>query len=115
MPNDKVLLIGDSLMQGLAPHLIARFNKKHQITIVDMSRHSTGLTYPAFYNWPEAVTLAFAQQNFDINFGATAPNSDGYIASGTPFTATIPGTDTTLAQTFSFVPLESFSFSLNTD
>ncbi len=66
MPNDKVLLIGDSLMQGLAPHLIARFNKKHQITIVDMSRHSTGLTYPAFYNWPEAVTQAFAQQNFDV-------------------------------------------------
>ncbi len=66
MPQDKVLLIGDSLMQGLAPHLIARFNKKHQITTVDMSRHSTGLTYPAFYNWPDAVTQAFAQQNFDV-------------------------------------------------
>ncbi len=65
-PQDKVLLIGDSLMQGLAPHLVARFKKKDQIQTVDMSRHSTGLTYPAFYNWPNAVKEAFAKQSFDV-------------------------------------------------
>lgn len=64
--NDRVLLIGDSLMQGLAPHLVARFNRKHQIQTVDMSRHSTGLTYPAFYNWPEAVRGAFEKQSFNV-------------------------------------------------
>ncbi|HAT41263.1 MAG TPA: hypothetical protein DCS87_05990 [Rheinheimera sp.] len=64
--NDRVLLIGDSLMQGLAPHLVARFNRKHQIQTVDMSRHSTGLTYPAFYNWPDAVRGAFEKQSFNV-------------------------------------------------
>jgi hypothetical protein len=65
-PQDRVLLIGDSLMQGLAPHLVARFKKKDQIQTVDMSRHSTGLTYPAFYNWPNAVKQAFTEQSFDV-------------------------------------------------
>jgi hypothetical protein len=65
-PQDRVLLIGDSLMQGLAPHLVARFKKKDQIQTIDMSRHSTGLTYPAFYNWPNAVKQAFAEQAFDV-------------------------------------------------
>lgn len=65
-PQDRVLLIGDSLMQGLAPHLVARFKKKDQIQTIDMSRHSTGLTYPAFYNWPNAVKEAFAKQSFDV-------------------------------------------------
>lgn len=65
-PQDRVLLIGDSLMQGLAPHLVARFKKKDQIQTVDMSRHSTGLTYPAFYNWPNAVKKAFSEQSFDV-------------------------------------------------
>ncbi len=53
-------------MQGLAPHLVARFNRKHQIQTVDMSRHSTGLTYPAFYNWPDAVRGAFEKQSFNV-------------------------------------------------
>ncbi len=65
-PQDRVLLIGDSLMQGLAPHLVARFKKKDQIQTVDMSRHSTGLTYPAFYNWPNAVQKAFSEQSYDV-------------------------------------------------
>lgn len=65
-PQDRVLLIGDSLMQGLAPHLVARFKKKDQIQTVDMSRHSTGLTYPAFYNWPNAVKKAFSEQSYDV-------------------------------------------------
>jgi hypothetical protein len=65
-PNDNVLLIGDSLMQGLAPHLMVKFNKKHRMQTVDMSRHSTGLTYPAFYNWPEAVRQAYEKQVYDV-------------------------------------------------
>lgn len=52
--SDKVLLVGDSLMQGVAPHLVRTFHK-HGIHAIDVSRQSTGLAYPSFYDWPQAI------------------------------------------------------------
>jgi len=53
--NDRILLVGDSLMQGLAPHLITSLKRKYQVESMDLSKHSTGLTYPAFFDWPATV------------------------------------------------------------
>lgn len=75
-PADQVLLIGDSLMQGVAPHVITSIKRKFGAQSVDLSRHSTGLTYPGFFNWPETVKSALAQQHYAamiIFLGANDP------------------------------------------
>jgi len=61
-PADKVLLIGDSLMQGVAPHVIISIKRKFGAQSVDLSRHSTGLTYPSFFNWPNTLKTALEEQ-----------------------------------------------------
>lgn len=62
--NDKVLLIGDSLMQGLAPHLNTLLKRHYKVITMDLSRHSTGLTYPAFFDWPATVKAAFELEHY---------------------------------------------------
>ena len=57
--NDKVLLVGDSMMQGIAPYMLKTF-KKLNLKGINLSKHSTGLTYPHYFNWAEAITQAFA-------------------------------------------------------
>jgi lysophospholipase L1-like esterase len=52
--QDKVLLVGDSMMQGVAPH-VARALQKANIPSIDLSRQSTGLTYPNYFDWPATV------------------------------------------------------------
>lgn len=60
--GDEVFLVGDSLMQGVAPHLANSLRKRYQIHTINLSRQSTGLAYPGFFNWPKTVadTLASA-------------------------------------------------------
>lgn len=53
--GDEVFLVGDSLMQGVAPHLANSLRKRYQIRTVNLSRQSTGLAYPGFFNWPKTV------------------------------------------------------------
>ncbi len=53
--GDEVFLVGDSLMQGVAPHLANTLRKRYQIKSVNLSRQSTGLAYPGFFNWPRTV------------------------------------------------------------
>ncbi len=53
--GDEVFLVGDSLMQGVAPHLANSLRKRYQIKSVNLSRQSTGLAYPGFFNWPRTV------------------------------------------------------------
>ncbi|MBH3430230.1 DUF459 domain-containing protein [Pseudomonas alkylphenolica] len=53
--GDEVFLVGDSLMQGVAPHLANTLRKRYQIKSVNLSRQSTGLAYPGFFNWPQTV------------------------------------------------------------
>ncbi|OUM31269.1 GDSL family lipase [Pseudomonas sp. 1239] len=54
--GDEVFLVGDSLMQGVAPHLANTLLKRYQIKSVNLSRQSTGLAYPGFFNWPQTVS-----------------------------------------------------------
>ena len=42
--NSSVLLVGDSMMQGVAPYILKTFKKVH-LHGINLSKHSTGLTY----------------------------------------------------------------------
>ena len=52
---DEVFLVGDSMMQGVAPHLSNTLLKRHGIRTTNLSRQSTGLAYPGFFDWPRTV------------------------------------------------------------
>lgn len=54
--GDQVFFVGDSLMQGVAPHMANTLRKRFKIKSVNLSRQSTGLAYPSFFNWPQTVT-----------------------------------------------------------
>lgn len=53
--RDEVFLVGDSMMQGVAPHLANSLLKRYGIRSINLSRQSTGLAYPGFFNWPQTV------------------------------------------------------------
>ncbi|MEI6412998.1 MAG: DUF459 domain-containing protein [Pseudomonadota bacterium] len=50
-----ILLVGDSLMQGMAMAIVHRLKKMKDYRVIDISRHSTGLTHPGYFNWPGQV------------------------------------------------------------
>ncbi|WP_294965995.1 DUF459 domain-containing protein [uncultured Gilliamella sp.] len=53
--KDKVLFAGDSLMQGVAPHVKKMLFKKYKIESVNFSKQSTGLAYPSAFDWPKTI------------------------------------------------------------
>jgi len=53
--SDEVFLVGDSMMQGVAPHLANTLLKRYGIRTTNLSRQSTGLAYPGFFDWPRTV------------------------------------------------------------
>lgn len=53
--NDKVLFVGDSLMQGVAPYVKKMLFKQYKIESVNLSKQSTGLAYPKAFNWPKTI------------------------------------------------------------
>ncbi len=53
--GDKIFFVGDSMMQGVAPRVRQLLYKSENIDGVDLSKQSTGLAYPSFYNWPKVV------------------------------------------------------------
>lgn len=61
-PGDEVFFVGDSLMQGVAPHAQRALSQKWKIKSVNLSKQSTGLTYPSFFDWP-----ATARRTLDAN------------------------------------------------
>jgi lysophospholipase L1-like esterase len=50
-----VLLVGDSLMQGVAPSLERKLKKEFSLQVINKGKQNTGLTYLKYYNWPERV------------------------------------------------------------
>lgn len=60
-PGDQVFFVGDSMMQGVAPHVRRALFKGHGIEGIDLSKQSTGLAYQGFFNWPAAAEKAFEQ------------------------------------------------------
>jgi hypothetical protein len=53
--TNKVLLAGDSLMQGVAPQLQHVLKSQYQIDSLNLSKQSTGLAYPSFFDWPQTI------------------------------------------------------------
>ncbi|HEX8957342.1 MAG TPA: DUF459 domain-containing protein [Burkholderiaceae bacterium] len=64
-PQDKVLLVGDSMMQGVAPH-VARALQKANIASLDLSKQSTGLAYPSYFDWPATVQKAIPDSGITV-------------------------------------------------
>jgi hypothetical protein len=64
-PQDKVLLVGDSMMQGVAPH-VARALQKANISSLDLSKQSTGLAYPSYFDWPATVQKTLPGSNITV-------------------------------------------------
>ncbi|MEQ4908644.1 SGNH/GDSL hydrolase family protein [Proteus vulgaris] len=59
-PEDKVLFAGDSMMQGVAPLLKRQLQTNYNISSIDLSKQSTGLAYPRFFNWPQTIATRLA-------------------------------------------------------
>ena len=53
--NDKVFFAGDSLMQGVAPYVKKMLFKEYKIESINLSKQSTGLSYPKAFDWPETI------------------------------------------------------------
>jgi uncharacterized protein len=63
--QDRVLLVGDSMMQGVAPH-VARALQSAKIKTVDLSKQSTGLAYPSYFNWPAVVRETIPKEKISV-------------------------------------------------
>ncbi len=50
-----VFFAGDSLMQGVAPHVRHTLRKKYGIKSIDLSKQSTGLSYASFFDWHKTI------------------------------------------------------------
>lgn len=62
--QDKIFFAGDSMMQGVAPH-VQQFLQQYQIQSINLSKQSTGLSYPSFFDWPKTIEQTM-KQNPDI-------------------------------------------------
>ncbi len=63
--GQRILFAGDSMMQGVAPHVAARLRREYGLSSLDLSRQSTGLAYPGAFNWPATISGAL-EKNPDI-------------------------------------------------
>lgn len=65
--TDEVFFAGDSLMQGVAPHVQKHLQEQFNLNTVNLSKQSTGLSYPGFFDWPQTIedTIA-ANKNIKI-------------------------------------------------
>ncbi|CAM6535241.1 DUF459 domain-containing protein [Enterobacter hormaechei] len=61
----KVLMVGDSMMEGVAPRVLKILHDDYQASGIDLSKRSTGLAYPGFFDWPATVKKAL-MGNADI-------------------------------------------------
>lgn len=81
--GERIFFAGDSMMQGVAPHLAARLRQEYGISGLDLSKQSTGLAYPNSFNWPATIEKTLAE-NPDIRLLAIflGPNDPWDMPSG---------------------------------
>lgn len=58
--GDEIFFAGDSMMQGVAPHVQQYLQKNYNIKSVNLSKQSTGLAYPSFFDWPKTIEETLA-------------------------------------------------------
>jgi hypothetical protein len=63
--DDQVLFCGDSLMQGLAP-IMATQLRHRKIAFRNLSRQSTGLAYPSYFDWPKTIREELAAHHASV-------------------------------------------------
>lgn len=73
--TDQVFFAGDSLMQGVAPHVQKYLQENFEIKTVNLSKQSTGLSYPSFFDWPKTIrdTIS-ANKNIKVLVVFLGPN-----------------------------------------
>lgn len=52
--GDVIFFAGDSMMQGVAPHLQQTLSK-HGISSINLAKQSTGLAYPKLFDWQQTI------------------------------------------------------------
>ncbi len=60
--GDKVFFVGDSMMQGIAPHVKYALSRQG-VKGINLSKQSTGLSYTSFFDWQKTVKDTFAKHN----------------------------------------------------
>lgn len=65
-PGERVLFVGDSLMQGVAPHVRRVLCNRPDSRCTDLSQPSTGLSQRWFHDWPRAVADALARERYTV-------------------------------------------------
>lgn len=58
--SDQVFFAGDSMMQGVAPHVQKYLQEQFEIKTINLSKQSTGLSYPKLFNWPATIKETIA-------------------------------------------------------
>ena len=64
--KDRVLLAGDSMMQGVAPHIVRTLRKEFGVEGVDLSKQSTGLAYISSFDWPATLGRELGSGKFSV-------------------------------------------------
>lgn len=64
-PADKVLLAGDSMMEGLVAFISRDLKKNYNLETVNLSKKSTGLSFPSNFDWPQTIETQI-EQNRDV-------------------------------------------------
>lgn len=84
----KVLFIGDSMMEGVAPRVLKLLKEGYQVEGINLSKRSTGLAYPGFFNWPETTAKALVDNtNIGLLVVFLGPNDpwDIPVRKGQPY------------------------------
>lgn len=90
--SQKVFFAGDSMMQGIAPH-IQKYLQGLGVQSINLSKQSTGLAYPKFFDWQTTIKQTIAKDKsikvlivmLGPNDPWDMPNSKGkYLTFNTP-------------------------------
>lgn len=66
LEHSTILLIGDSMMQGVGLTLVSEL-KKLGFKVINLAKQSTGLTYPSFFDWNKTLKDTFIKNpNIDL-------------------------------------------------
>ncbi|WP_164726921.1 SGNH/GDSL hydrolase family protein [Eikenella corrodens] len=94
--GDKVFFAGDSMMEGVAPHVQKWLSSQYGIDSLNLSKQSTGLSYPSFFDWPATIEktlredrkirllVIFLGPNDPWDFPNPEPGTRGYLKFQSP-------------------------------
>jgi hypothetical protein len=66
MSGERILFAGDSLMQGVAPHIRRSLCSGGGAHCVDLSKPSSGLSQRWFHDWPRTIAQTLERERFTV-------------------------------------------------